>query len=56
MESTKCYTPTAIKLSDQAGKRNVRRHINADNLLALIRDDFKKVLDTRADNVTIILG
>jgi len=55
MKSNKCYTTNAIKLSDQAGKRNVRKHINADNLLALIRDDFKKVLDTRADNATISL-
>lgn len=55
MKSTKCYAPNAIKLSDQAGKRNVRKHINADNLLARVRDDFIKVLDTRADNVTISL-
>ncbi len=55
MKSTKCYTTNAIKLSAQAGKRNVRKHINADNLLALVRADFKKVPDARADNVTISL-
>ncbi len=55
MKSTKCYTTNTIKLSAQAGKRNVRKHINADNLLALVREDFKQVPDARADNVTISL-
>jgi len=55
VKSNKCYTTNAIKLSDQAGKRNVRKHINADNLLRLVREEFKKVPDTRADNVTISL-
>lgn len=55
MKPTKCYTTNAIKLSDQPGKRNVRKHINADNLLALVREDFKNVPDGRAGNVTISL-
>lgn len=55
MKSTKCYRTNSIKLSAQASKRNVRKHINADNLLALVRDDFKKVPDARSDNVKISL-
>lgn len=55
MKLTKSYTTNAIILSDQANKLNVGKHINADNLFALVRDDFKKVPDTRADNVTITM-
>lgn len=55
MKSIRCYTTNAIRISNQAGNRAVRKHINADNLLALTRDDFKKIIDTRANNVTITL-
>ena len=53
MKSTKRFTANIIKLSDQVGKRNMRKHCNADNLLTLGRNNFKKATDTRADNVTI---
>lgn len=36
-------------------KRTVRKHLNADSLLQLIREDFEKVSDHRADNTKISL-
>lgn len=55
MTSCKKYSNNAVKLQTIASERKVRKHINADNLLALVRQDFKKVPDSRADNSKISL-
>lgn len=55
MKSTKRYSITAVNLPHPVYQRNVRKHINADNLLARVRADFQKIPDTRAANSTISL-
>lgn len=53
MHHRKHYTRYAVNLSSTASSRKVRKHINADNFLALIREDFQKVPDLRAGNTSI---
>jgi hypothetical protein len=55
MTSCKQYSNNAVKLQTIASERKVRKHTNPDNLLALVREDFKKVSDTRADKTKISL-
>ena len=44
-----------LKQQQFGSKRIVRKHLNADALLNLIRSDFKKVADHRAGNCKISL-
>lgn len=53
MLSKKRYNIRTVQPSQTAPKRNVRKHLNADNLLTLIRKDFQKVPDRRAKNAKI---
>lgn len=55
MTSCNQHPDYAAKLPAIASERKVRKHINADNLIALVREDFKKVPDSRADNSKISL-
>ena len=55
MEKVKRYSITAINLSHSGHQRKVRKHINADTLLAIIREDLSRIEDPRADNITIEL-
>lgn len=46
----------SFKRQPQTGpKKTVRKHLNADALLQLIREDFRKVVDHRAGNLKISL-
>ncbi len=47
------YSRYALNLSTDDSNRKVRKHINADNFLALIREDFQKIPDRRAGNISI---
>lgn len=52
---TKQYdSAKAIKLA-QTLKRKVRKHLNADSLLAEIRRDFQQIADSRSSNSSISL-
>lgn len=53
MTSKKHYAIYAVQLSKAVPQRKVRKHLNADSLLALIREDFQKVPDRRAKNAKI---
>jgi hypothetical protein len=57
MNSQKIYTVNAVKLPTTSFKstRAVRKHLNADNLLSLVRKDFQKIQDHRAENAKISL-
>ncbi len=55
MESRKIYSIRAVKPQSTVSRRNVRKHLNADTLLALVRKDFQKIPDRRADNAKISL-
>ncbi len=55
MDSCKTYSIHAVKLPTTDSRRNVRKHLNADSLLSLVRKDFQKIPDRRADNVKILL-
>ncbi len=55
MNSRKKYSINAFNLPPVSPKRKVRKHLNADTLLALVRQDFQKIPDSRADNTKISL-
>jgi hypothetical protein len=55
MKSCKNYSINAVKLQTIASERKLRKHINADSLLAHVREDLKKIPDPRADNTKISL-
>jgi hypothetical protein len=55
MNSQKIYSIHAIKLSANTSNRVVRKHLNADTLLALVKKDFQMIPDARADNAKIPL-
>lgn len=55
MNSQKIYSIHAVKLSVTVSRRAVRKHLNADTLLALVRKDFQTIPDLRADNAKISL-
>ena len=55
MNSQKIYSINAFNLPLVTPKRKVRKHLNADTLLALVRKDFQKIPDSRADNAKISL-
>jgi hypothetical protein len=46
----------AINAVRPAANRTVRKKLNADSLLALVRQDFQKVADTRAGNARISIA
>jgi len=48
-------TRQIIRLANAKSKRTVRKHLNADNLLKVVRKDFAKVTDPRAGNSKISL-
>jgi hypothetical protein len=53
MHSQKQYSIHTVNIPVITTKKAVRKHLNADTLLALVRKDFQKVPDTRAGNTTI---
>jgi hypothetical protein len=53
METKKCYTICAIRPAATGRKRAVRKNLNADSMFALVREDFRKVPDKRANNANI---
>lgn len=53
MQSRKRYSIHAVNLPVTTTKRAVRKHLNADTLIALLRKDFQKIPDSRAGNATI---
>jgi len=55
MNSRKIYSVHAVTNPATISKRTVRKHLNADNLLSLVRKDFQKTPDHRADNSKISL-
>ena len=55
MNSRKIYSIHAVKLPATVSRRAVRKHLNADTLLALVRKDFQMIPDARADNAQIPL-
>lgn len=55
MKSGKFSTIHAAKLPTTASRRAVRKHLNVDTLLALVRRDCQMVPDARADNAKISL-
>jgi hypothetical protein len=55
MNSRKIYSVHAVKLPATVSRRTVRKHLNADTLLALVRKDFQTIPDLRADNAKISL-
>jgi len=54
MNSRKFYPAHAVKKS-ATKSRAVRKHLNIDTLLALVRKEFQKIPDSRADNASISL-
>jgi hypothetical protein len=55
MNSRKIYSVHAVTNPATISKRTVRKHLNADKLLSLVRKDFQKIPDRRADNSKISL-
>lgn len=55
MGQQKQYSEYAVHLPVISSERKVRKHLNADSLLTLVREDFKKVPDSRAKNAKISL-
>lgn len=55
MNSRKNYSIYAVELPATASRRTVRKHLNADTLLALVKKDFQMIPDARADNAKISL-
>ena len=55
MNSQKIYSIHAVKLPANTSNRVVRKHLNADTLLALVKKDFQMIPDARADNTKIPL-
>ena len=55
MKSRKIYSIHAVTLPATASRRAVRKYLNADTLLSLVRKDFQAIRDNRADNAKISL-
>ncbi len=55
MSSRKKLSINAFNLLPVSPMRKVRKHLNADTSLALVRKDFQKIPDSRADNTKISL-
>jgi hypothetical protein len=55
MESRKAYRIDAARQLAPKPKRTVRKHLNADALIQLMREDFREIPDHRADNAKISL-
>ncbi len=55
MGSRKFYSVHAVTTPAITSRRTVRKHLNADTFLSLVRKDFQKILDRRADNTKISL-
>ena len=55
MNSRKFYSIHAVTTPATTSRRTVRKHLNADTLLSLVRKDFQKIPDRRADNSKISL-
>jgi hypothetical protein len=56
MKSRKIYRIEAVKQLAAKPKRTVRKQLNADALIQLMREDFQKIPDHRAGNATISLA
>ena len=54
MNSRKIYSAHAVTPATTS-RRTVRKHLNADSLLSIVRKDFQKIPDHRADNTKISL-
>jgi hypothetical protein len=55
MNSRKIFSAHAVKPPANATRRAVRKYLNADTLLSLVRKDFQKIPDPRASNAKISL-
>ena len=55
MNSRKFYSAHAVKKSATKSRRAVRKNLNIDTLLALVREEFQKIPNSRADNAKISL-
>ncbi len=55
MNSRKFYSTHAVKKSATKSRRAVRKHLNIDTLLELVRKEFQMIPDSRADNAQISL-
>jgi len=55
MKLKKVYGVKVIRQLATQPKRNVRKHLNVDTLIKLMREDFQQIPDHRADNATISL-
>jgi len=55
MNSRKIYSVHAVTMPATTSRRTVRKHLNADSLLSIVRKDFQKIPDRRADNTKISL-
>ena len=55
MGSRKIYSVHAVPTPANTLRRAVRKHLNADSLFSIVRKDFQKIPDRRADNTKISL-
>ncbi len=55
MNSRKINSVYAVKTPATTSRRTLRKHLNADTLLSLVRKDFQKIPDHRAKNSKISL-
>ena len=55
MSSRKIYSVHAVPTQANTLRRAVRKHLNADSLFSIVRKDFQKIPDRRADNTKISL-
>ena len=55
MKLHKIYSTKAIQIIAATNGTPVRKHLNGDALIKVIRADFKKIPDHRADNISISL-
>jgi hypothetical protein len=55
MNPRKIFSAHAVKPPANATRRAVRKYLNADTLLSLVRKDFQKIPDPRASNAKISL-
>lgn len=55
MKPRKIYRAVAVSKLTAKPKRTVRKHLNADALIQLMREDFRKIPDHRAGNAKISL-
>ncbi|OQX10982.1 MAG: hypothetical protein BWK76_19830 [Desulfobulbaceae bacterium A2] len=54
MNHKKLHCVKSIRLDAQS-KRTTRKHLNIDAMIKLLRKDFRRIPDHRADNSTISL-